>query len=79
MLPVISQVLPVELVLLMQPQPPGYTDQTQIIINPKRPDVEEVMMIRAQAQQIVQGIWPIMGSAQRTDVRSFCVETCRPP
>lgn len=78
MLPVISQVLPIELVLLMQPQLSRRANQTQIIIDPKRPHVEEVMMIRTQAQQVVHGIWPIVGPTQRTNVCSFRVETCRP-
>jgi hypothetical protein len=48
--------------LLMNIQPAWYANQCQVSTNAKCANVEQVVMIRAQANQIIWRIWTIVRS-----------------
>ena len=58
----------------MQTQLPRHANETQIIINPESAHIEEIMMIRTQAHQVVYRVRPVVRPTQRSHMCYFAIE-----
>ncbi len=55
-----------------------HVDHHRVIANDEAAEIEQGVVVRAEAQDIILSIWPIVGPAEGTDVRALAVGTgCR--
>jgi len=78
MLAVIAQAFNIEGVVLVNPQSPRQTGETQIVMNREPADIEKIVVIRARTDQIVGSVRTVLWSTKRADMRRFRIRTGGP-
>ena len=77
MSPVIAEVVQVELVAAVHHERPErhaiVVSNVQILVHKETTLVESRMMVRAETEDIVKRVWPIVRRTQWADVGGFCI------
>ncbi len=68
MLTVVAQLGNTDRVVICRSQPTLKAPERQVVLNRDRPEVEEDMVVRAEAQDVVRRIQAVVRGAERLDV-----------
>jgi len=75
MLAVILNMVDVDFVGGMHRQLTRNSDQGEVIGNQEAAKIKQHVVVRAQANQVVVGVGPVVWGTQRSDMRGLCVRS----